>query len=152
MILEEMFLRFSPLRIMFALGLLFSSVQLLSHVQPFMTPCTEAFQASLPSPTPRPYSRSCWLSWWCHPTISSSVVPFSSRLQSFPASGSFQMSQFWYMIYGHYYAEVISIYVHFLKSLLYMGAEFCQKLFLRLLSFLSVSICSMYWGAPVLDA
>ena len=33
-------------------------------------------------------------SWWCHPTISSSVIPFSSRLQSFPASGSFQMSQF----------------------------------------------------------
>ena len=36
----------------------------------------------------------CQLSWWCHPTISSSVIPFSSRLQSFPASGSFQMSQF----------------------------------------------------------
>ena len=36
---------------------------------------------------------SCPLSWWCHLTISSSVVPFSSRLQSFPASGSFQMSQ-----------------------------------------------------------
>ena len=37
---------------------------------------------------------SCPLSWWCHPTISSSVVPFSSSLQSFPASGSFPMSQF----------------------------------------------------------
>ena len=47
-----------------------------------------------PSPTPRVYSNSCPLSWWCHPTISSSVVPFSSRLQSFPASGSFPMSQF----------------------------------------------------------
>ena len=47
-----------------------------------------------PSPTPRAYSNSCPLSWWCHLTISSSVVPFSSRLQSFPASGSFQMSQF----------------------------------------------------------
>ena len=46
------------------------------------------------SPTPRVYSNSCPSSWWCHPTISSSVVPFSSRLQSFPASGSFQMSQF----------------------------------------------------------
>ena len=42
---------------------------------------------------PRVYSNSCPLSRWCHPTISSSVVPFSSRLQSFPASGSFQMSQ-----------------------------------------------------------
>ena len=47
-----------------------------------------------PSPTPRAYSNSCPLSWWCHPTVSSSVVPFSSRLQSFPASGSFPMSQF----------------------------------------------------------
>ena len=46
-----------------------------------------------PSPTPRVYSNSCPLSQWCHPTISSSVVPFSSCLQSFPASGSFQMSQ-----------------------------------------------------------
>ena len=46
-----------------------------------------------PSPTPRFYSNSCPLSWWCHPTISSSAVPFSG-LQSFPASGSFQISQF----------------------------------------------------------
>ena len=47
-----------------------------------------------PSPTPRVYSNSCPLSRWCHPTISSSVIPFSSCLQSFPTSGSFQMSQF----------------------------------------------------------
>ena len=47
-----------------------------------------------PSPTPRPYSNSCPSSPWCHPTISSSVVPFFSCLQSFPTSGSFQMSQF----------------------------------------------------------
>ena len=46
-----------------------------------------------PSPTSRAYSNSCSLSWWCHPTISSSVGRFS-HLQSFPASGSFQMSQF----------------------------------------------------------
>ena len=39
-------------------------------------------------PTPGVYSNSCPLSWWCHPTISSSVIPFSSHLQSFPASGS----------------------------------------------------------------
>ena len=49
---------------------------------------------SCPSPTPRVYSNSCPLNQWCHPTISSSVAPFSSCLQSFPASGSFQMSQF----------------------------------------------------------
>ena len=55
----------------------------LQHARP---PC--------PSPTPRVYSNSCPLSWWCHPTISSSVVPFSSHLQSFPASRAFQMSQF----------------------------------------------------------
>ena len=47
-----------------------------------------------PSPTPGVYSNSCPLSQWCHPTISSSVIPFSSHLQSFPASGSFPMSQF----------------------------------------------------------
>ena len=47
-----------------------------------------------PSPTPGAYSNSCSLSQWCHPTISSSVVPFSSSLQSFPASGSFQINQF----------------------------------------------------------
>ena len=47
-----------------------------------------------PSPTPRAYSNSCPLSQWCHPTISSSVVPFSSHLQSFPASGSLQMTQY----------------------------------------------------------
>ena len=46
-----------------------------------------------PSPTPRVYPNLCLLSRWCHPTISSSVVPFSSCPQSFPASGSFQMSQ-----------------------------------------------------------
>ena len=47
-----------------------------------------------PSATPRACSNSCLSCWWCHPTISSSVVPFSSCPQSFPASGSFQMSQF----------------------------------------------------------
>ena len=46
------------------------------------------------SQTPRVYSNSCPLSWWCHPTILSSLIPFSSCLQSFPASGSFPMSQF----------------------------------------------------------
>ena len=48
---------------------------------------------SCPSPTPGVYSNFCPLRWWCHPTISSSVVPISSHPQSFPASGSFQMIQ-----------------------------------------------------------
>ena len=47
-----------------------------------------------PSPTPGAYSNSYPLIWWCHPTFSSSVVPFSSCLQPFPASGSFPMSLF----------------------------------------------------------
>ena len=46
-----------------------------------------------PSSTPGVYPNSCPSSWWCHPTISSSVVPFSSHLQSFPASGSFPVNQ-----------------------------------------------------------
>ena len=64
-------------------NLLFS---LLSHVQLFVTPWTAACRASLPQ-SPRVCSNSCPLSQWCHPTISSSVVPFSSCPQSFPASG-----------------------------------------------------------------
>ena len=55
----------------------------LQHTRP---PC--------PSPTPRVYSNSCPLSRWCHPTVSSSVTPFFSRLQSCPASGSSPVSQF----------------------------------------------------------
>ena len=70
-----------------------SSVQSVSRIRLFVTPWTAARQASPPSPTPRAYPNSCPLSRWCHPTISSSVIPFSSRLQSFPASGSFPMSQ-----------------------------------------------------------
>ena len=47
-----------------------------------------------PSPSPGVYPNSCPSSQWCHPTVSSSVVPFFSRFQSFPASGSFPISQF----------------------------------------------------------
>ena len=68
------------------------SVQLLSHVQLFVT--VQHARPSCLSPTPRVYPNSCPLSRWYHPTISFSVVPFSSCPQSFPASGSFLMSQF----------------------------------------------------------
>ena len=51
-------------------------------------------RAPCPTPNPRVYSNSCPLSRWCHPTISFSVVPFSSHLLCFPLSGSFPMSQF----------------------------------------------------------
>ena len=69
----------------------FSSV---THLCPTLQP--HEFQHAkppCPSPTPRVHPKPCPFSRWYHPSISSSVVPFSSRLQSFPASGSFQMSQ-----------------------------------------------------------
>ena len=71
----------------------YSSVQLLSHVWLFVTPWTAAHQTPCPFPTPRACSNSSLSNQWCHPTISFSVVLFSSCLQSSPASGSFQMSQ-----------------------------------------------------------
>ena len=70
----------------------FVVVQSLSSVWLFATPWTAACQASL-STTPGACSNSCPLSQWCHPTVSSSVIPFSSCLQSFPASESFPMSR-----------------------------------------------------------
>ena len=77
----------------------------LQHARP---PC--------PSPTPRVYPNSCASSQWCHPAISSSVVPFSSCLQSFPASWSFQMSQF-------FASGVQSIGVSVLASVLPMNIQ-----------------------------
>ena len=65
-------------------------VQSLSHVLPQELQHT---RLPCPSPTPGVYSNSCPLSQWCHPTISSSAVPFSCRLQSFPGSGSIPMSR-----------------------------------------------------------
>ena len=76
---------------------LLCSVQLTSVTQSCTTLQPHGLQHTrplCPSPNPGVYSNSCPLSQWCHPTISSSVVTFSSCLQSFPASGSFQMSQF----------------------------------------------------------
>ena len=70
----------------------------LQHTRP---PC--------PSPTPRVYPNSCPLSRWCHPAISSSIVPFSFCLQSFPASGSFQMSQFFAFRWPKYSSFSFSI-------------------------------------------
>ena len=71
----------------------FSSVQLVmsTSLQPHGP---QQARPPCPSPTLGVYSDSCPSSQWCHPTISSSLIPFSSHLQSFPASGSFQMSQF----------------------------------------------------------
>ena len=73
----------------------------LQHARP---PC--------PSPTPRVHPNPCPLSWWCHPTISSSVVPFSSWLQSFPASGSFPMSQLFASKYWSFSINISSSNEH----------------------------------------
>ena len=71
--------------LLFSCSVVFTSLWLhgLQHIRP-----------SCPSPSPGVYSNSCPSSWWRHLTISSSAVPFSSCLQSFPASGSFPISQF----------------------------------------------------------
>ena len=82
---------------------------------------------SCPSPTPGVYPNSCPLSWWCHPTISSSVVPFSSCLQSFPESESFQMRwpKYWSFCFnispsnGH--AGLISFRMNWLDLLAVQG-------------------------------
>ena len=72
---------------------MFSSLQSLSSVRLFATPWIAAHQASCPSATPGIHSNSRPLSQWCHPAISSFVVPFSSCPQSLPASESFPMSK-----------------------------------------------------------
>ena len=69
----------------------FSSVQSLSHV--WLCNSMDGSRPGFPVLNSQVCSSSCPLSWWCHPTVSSSVIPFSSCPQSFPASGSFQMSQ-----------------------------------------------------------
>ena len=77
----------------FRASLMFSSV-----AQSCPTLCdpmnrTQHTRPPCPSPTPRVHPNPCPSSWWCHPTISSSVIPFSSYFQSFPTSESFQMRQ-----------------------------------------------------------
>ena len=84
-----------PTYLLLPLSVQFSSVQFSRSV---VSDCLQPHEPQdarppCPSPTPRVYQNPCPSSWWCHPTISSSVIPFSSCPQSFPASGSFQMSQ-----------------------------------------------------------
>ena len=85
---------------LFSLSIQFGSVQSLNLVWLFATPWTAACQASL-SITNSRCLYSCPLSLWCHPTTSSSVVPFSSCLQSFPASGFF--------LYKYYYNKHVNV-------------------------------------------
>ena len=85
----------------------FSSV---AQLCPTLRPCgLQHDRPPCPSPTPGVYSDSWPLSQWCHLAISSSVVPFSSCLQSFPASGSFQISQFFRVRCPKYWSFSFSI-------------------------------------------
>ena len=76
------------------MNVLFSSVQAISHVQLLWPHGLQHARFPYPPPMPNSCLNSCPSSQWCHPTISSAVIPFCSFLQSFPASGYFQMSQF----------------------------------------------------------
>ena len=84
-------------------------VQSLSCVWLFMTPWTAAARLSCQSPTPGACWNSCPSSWWYHLTISSSVIPFSSCLQSFPESGSFPMSWLFISEWSKYWSFSFSI-------------------------------------------
>ena len=76
-------------------GQLYGSVQFSSVLSDSLRPHeSQHARPPCPSPTPGVYPNSCPLSWWCHPAISSSAVPFSSCPQSLPASGSFPLSYF----------------------------------------------------------
>ena len=86
------FKSFLPIWIILRTENVFSSVQSLSCVWLFAIPWTATHQASLSITSSQSLLKPCLSSRWCHPTISSSVIPFSC-LKSFPASGSFQMSQ-----------------------------------------------------------
>ena len=87
----------------------FSSVQLLSHVRLFATPWTAACQASLSITNSRACSITCPLSCWCHPTISSCVIPFSSHLQSFLSIRAFSNESLLHMRWPKYWSFSFSI-------------------------------------------
>ena len=94
----------------------FVVVQSLSHSQLFATPWTAAHQASRSFTISQVCSNSCPLNSWCHPTISSSVAPFSSCPQSFPASGSFPINQlfrwpkYWSFSNLLYFQDLVSVF------------------------------------------
>ena len=103
-----------------------------------------------PSPTPGVYSNSCSLSQWCHPTISSIVEPFTSRLQSFPASGSFLMSQwskYWSFSFrislSNGYSGLISIRIDWLDLLAIQGT--LKSLLQHYSSKVSILQCSAFF-------
>ena len=85
-----------------------SSVQSLSCVLPFVADELQHNRLTCPLPIPGPCSNACPPSHWCHPTISSSVIPFFSWHQSYPASGSFPMNWFFHIRWPKYWSFSIS--------------------------------------------
>ena len=111
-----------------------------------------------PSPTPGACSNSCPLSRWCHPTISSSVIPFSSCLQSFPASGSFPISQFWirwpkYWSFSfspsNEYSGLISFRMDWFDLLAIQGMSTMPRLRSKAWSSSSISLTGLGWWSPL---
>ena len=117
-------------------------------------------RAPCPSPTPRAYSNSCPLSRWCHPAISSSVVPFFSCPQSLPASGSFPMSQLFawggQSIGVSASASVLPMNTQYWSPLGWTGWIFLQSLgrsiFASVNSFNKYPLRSYYMAGTVLDS
>ena len=138
-------------------GFLFSSVQFSCSVvsnslwphglQHARLPC--------PSTTPGACSNLCPLSQWCHPTISSSVVPFSSCLQSFPASRSLQMSQLFTFIFSislNEYSGLISFRMDWLDLLAFQGTVWVSPVFECLLwRYGSAVDCHRGRGFPTIE-
>ena len=130
------------------------SVHSFSHVWFFATPWTAVCQASLFITTPGVYSNSCPLSQWCHPTISSSVVLFSSHLQSFPASGSFPMSQLFTLggqsigVSAFFIVQLSHAYISTGKTIALTGQTFVGKVMSLLFNMLSRLVIT--WSKYVL--
>ena len=103
-----------------------------------------------PSPTSRAYSNSCPLSRWCHSTISSSVVPFSSCLQSFPALGSFPMSQFFVsggqsIGASNVWHSVFLLWLHLCNFSYQSWAYKCRQLVCRWWLFIGIKMLTRIW-------
>ena len=131
-----------------------SSFQLLSHVWLFATPCTAAHRVPCPPPTPIVCSNSCPLNQWCHPTISSSVVPFSSHLQLSQHQGLFQWVSFsirWPKYWGisfsislsNEYSALISFRMDWLDLLTVQGT--LKSLLYHHISKASIFRCSAFF-------